>query len=80
MNICLIAVLGTGILCTGGSGGTQTVTVCPVIRQVDMAFQKRLAAEINALPPGTATEQMASEWLNLRDQARACEKLNKAKP
>jgi hypothetical protein len=35
-------------------------------------YQKRLAAELRALPAGSAIEQAVSEALSLRDQARAC--------
>lgn len=45
---------------------------CPSLVPRARAFQSRLAGELRALPPGTATEAALGEWLALRDQARAC--------
>jgi hypothetical protein len=65
-----VLVLGAR-LCFGEpvSGGHAA---CPSLRLHDRAFQSRLAAELRALPPGTATEAALGEWIALRDQARAC--------
>jgi hypothetical protein len=41
-------------------------------------YQKRLAAELRKLPPGSAIEGAVTEAISLRDQARACEELNRA--
>lgn len=49
-----------------------TVAVCPVIAPWGADYQKRLAAELRALPPGSAIEGAVAEALSLRDQARAC--------
>ena len=49
-----------------------TVAVCPVIAPWSADYQKRLAAELRRLPPGSATETAVAEALSLRDQARAC--------
>ena len=49
-----------------------TVAVCPVIAPWSAGYQKRLAAELRRLPPGSATERAVAEALSLRDQARAC--------
>lgn len=49
-----------------------TVPVCPVTVPRDRAFQRRLAAELRAGPPESATASAIVEWLSLRDQARAC--------
>jgi hypothetical protein len=46
--------------------------VCPVTAPWTADYQKRLAAELRALRPGSAIEQVVSEALSLRDQARAC--------
>jgi hypothetical protein len=35
-------------------------------------YQRRVAAEIKALPSGSAIEGAVAEALSLRDQARAC--------
>jgi hypothetical protein len=50
-----------------------TVAVCPVTAPWSADYQKRLAAELRALPPGSAIESAIAEAINLRDQARACE-------
>ena len=52
--------------------GQVTVAVCPVTAPWSVDYQKRLAAELRALPAGSAIEQAVSEALSLRDQARAC--------
>jgi hypothetical protein len=49
-----------------------TVAVCPITAPWSAGYQKRLAAELRALPVGSAIEQAVSEALSLRDQARAC--------
>ncbi|MEX0590604.1 MAG: hypothetical protein WD207_05915 [Xanthobacteraceae bacterium] len=49
-----------------------TVAVCPVTTPWSADYQKRLAAELRRLPPGSATENAIAEALSLRDQARAC--------
>ncbi len=54
---------------------TATVPVCAVISPRSRDFQRRLSAELRAMPPGSATESALSEWLSLRDQARACRSL-----
>jgi len=40
-------------------------------------YQKRLAAELRKLPPGSAIEGAIAEAISLRDQARACEEVNR---
>jgi hypothetical protein len=52
--------------------GQVTVAVCPIAAAWSVDYQKRLAAELRALPAGSAIEQAVSEALSLRDQARAC--------
>jgi hypothetical protein len=49
-----------------------TVAVCPVTAPWSADYQKRLAAELRAVPTGSAIEQAISEAISLRDQARAC--------
>lgn len=49
-----------------------TVAVCPRIAPWSADYQRRLVAELRALPPGSATESAIAEALSLRDQARAC--------
>jgi hypothetical protein len=52
-----------------------TIPVCSATSPHDRDFQRRLAAELRAVPPGSAAEIALSEWLSLRDQARACRSL-----
>ena len=61
-------------LCLGEPAEPRQVTiaVCPIIVPRDRDFQRQLGAELRALPPGAATMSAVSEWLSLRDQARAC--------
>jgi hypothetical protein len=55
-----------------------TVAVCPVITPWSADYQKRPAAELRRLPPGSAVEGAIAEAISLRDQARACEEVNRA--
>jgi hypothetical protein len=50
-----------------------TVAVCPQIAPWSADYQKKLAAELRALPPGSAVESAIAEALSLRAQARACQ-------
>jgi hypothetical protein len=74
--LCLgleIVLLGARLcLGTPDEAKTVTITVCPVTVARDRDFQRRLGAELRALPPVSATQSAISEWLSLRDQARAC--------
>ena len=54
-----------------------TVAVCPMVAPWSAEYQKRLAAELRKLPPGSAIEGAIAEAISLRDQARACEEVNR---
>ena len=54
-----------------------TVAVCPVIAPWSGDYQRRLAAELRALPQGSAVESAVAEAISLRDQARACAEINR---
>jgi hypothetical protein len=72
--LCLgleVIVLGAR-LCFAGPPSAATIPVCAVTTPRERDFQRRLAAELRALANGSATESALSEWLSLRDQARAC--------
>ena len=74
--LCLgleVIVLGAR-LCLGNPQIPQTVTipVCAVASPRDRDFQRRLSAELRSAASGSAMESALSEWLSLRDQARAC--------
>lgn len=49
-----------------------TVAVCPVEANWSLAYQRRLAGELRALPQGSALEGAVAEAVSLREQARAC--------
>lgn len=49
-----------------------TVAVCPVEASWSHAYQRQLAAELRALPDGSALVGAIQEAVSLRDQARAC--------
>lgn len=76
----MIACLGLEVillgarLCLGEPAEPKQVTiaVCPVIIQRGRDFQRRLGDEVRQLAPDSAIESALSEWLSLRDQARAC--------
>ncbi len=78
--ICLgleIAILGAR-LCFGAPQLQRvTIPVCAVTSPRDRDFQRRLANELKAAGPNSATEGAFSEWLSLRDQARACRALRR---
>ena len=44
----------------------MTVAVCPVIAPWSAVYQKRLAAELRALPPDSAIERAVAEAISLR--------------
>jgi hypothetical protein len=54
-----------------------TVAVCPVTAIWSADYQKRLAAELRALPQRSAIEGAVAEAISLRDQARACAEINR---
>jgi hypothetical protein len=75
--LCLgleVIVLGAR-LCLGNPQIPPTVTipVCAVTSPRDRDFQRRLSAELRS--SGPAVGSALSEWLSLRDQARACRSL-----
>lgn len=47
-------------------------SACPPVRDYPKAFVGQLAAELAALPAGTAIEDAIADYIVLRDQVRAC--------
>ena len=50
----------------------RVVGVCPPVVEYDAEFQTRAAAEVQALPEGSAINEMLSDYVVMREQARAC--------
>lgn len=46
--------------------------VCPPVRTWSREFQKRVAAELRAVPPDSALAAVAIQTIGDRDVARAC--------
>lgn len=69
-SLALLALCGLLAGCQTTSSVT-TVNVCSVIQTWTKEEQGRLQVELGRLP-APMTERMAAEWINLRDQARAC--------
>ena len=53
-------------------GGSETSVPCPPVVEYTAADQARVAAEVEALPEGAVIIRMLSDYVVLRDQARAC--------
>ncbi len=72
--LCLgleVIVLGAR-LCLGEAAPRTAVTACPVIVARSAIWQRALRDERLAAVPSPRTDEAISEWLSLRDQARAC--------
>lgn len=72
--LCLgleVIVLGVRF-CTGEPVLRAPDVVCGVIAEHSTVWQRQLRAERLAANPSPRTDEALSEWLSLRDQARAC--------
>jgi hypothetical protein len=72
--LCLgleVIVLGAR-LCLGEPALRAPDVVCPIITERNVAWQRALRAERLAAAGSPHTDEALAEWLNLRDQARAC--------
>ena len=47
--------------------------VCPPVVEYSREFQARAAHELNLLPEGSAIAEMLSDYVVMREQARACQ-------
>jgi hypothetical protein len=60
----------------GGCGTADTdrpaSAACPPVVGYGAELQARAAAEVNALPAGSAVADLLSDYAVMRDQARAC--------
>lgn len=66
-----VIVLGAR-LCFGEPAPRTAAAVCPVVVLRDTTWQRELRAERLGAAPSPRTDEALSEWLSLRDQARAC--------
>ncbi len=72
--LCLgleVVILGAR-LCFGEPSPPAAVTVCPLIVERSVAWQRALRTERLAASGSPRTDEALAEWLSLRDQARAC--------
>ena len=68
----LIALATVTIFLTGCARVASDHTACPPVVAYPAAFQDRAAAEVEALPTGSALETMLADYHVLRRQAAAC--------
>lgn len=59
-------------LCMGEPALRAPDAVCPIIAERSAAWQRALRRERLDSPGSPHTDEALSEWLSLRDQARAC--------
>jgi hypothetical protein len=52
--------------------GSDIQTTCPPVANYSVADQTRTADEVEALAEGAVIVRMLSDYIVLRDQARAC--------
>lgn len=60
------------IFLTGCARVASDHAACPPVVAYPAAFQHRAAAEVEALPTGSALETMLADYHVMRRQARAC--------
>lgn len=60
------------ILLAGCARVASDHTACPPVIEYPVAFQQRMAAEVEALPVGSAIEGMLADYHVMRRQAAAC--------
>lgn len=61
------------LLSACATGGSERVNaVCPPVVAYDQAVRDRAAAELEALPDGTALVGMMADYAVMRAQARVC--------
>jgi hypothetical protein len=48
------------------------IVVCPPLREWPLAYQRRLADELERQPKGTAIAELARQHLQLRERLRKC--------
>ncbi|AXX98616.1 hypothetical protein BAR1_12205 [Profundibacter amoris] len=53
-------------------GSERPTGVCPPVEEYDAGVLAQAAAEVQALPKGSAVVDMLSDYAVMREQARAC--------
>ncbi len=69
MRVALLALLSALGL---AACGTPPGIACPPVVAYSRAFEARLLAELEALPPSAALGEFVADAITLRDAARAC--------
>lgn len=66
--------LATSLLtgCVTGVFEPRIATVCPPVIEYSRRFQARAAEELALLPKGSAISELLSDYVMMREQARAC--------
>jgi hypothetical protein len=74
--MCLIAltVAAFNVLTIGDCAPPQSSRICPALPTYSRTFQKKLAAEIRAMPEDAAAPIFILDSSKLRDAIRACQK------
>ena len=66
-------VLVTSLLSACATVSSERFTgVCPPVVAYDDGFEARAAEEVQALPEGSALNEMLSDYAVMREQARVC--------
>ncbi len=66
-------VIVTSLLSACATVNSESVIgVCPPVVEYDAELQTRAAAEVQALPEGSAVVEMLSDYAVMREQVRAC--------
>ncbi|SEO15888.1 hypothetical protein SAMN04489859_103935 [Paracoccus alcaliphilus] len=68
----LIALGIVMIFLSGCARAASDHAACPPVVEYPAEFQQRAAAEVHALPPGSAVEGMLADYHVMRRQAAAC--------
>ena len=72
LAVLAIAAISLAGCVTAGSD-RPPAAACPTVVGYDAELQERAAAEVEALPEGSAVAELLSDYAVMRDQARACD-------
>ena len=70
----VVLAIAASLLGGCGTAGSDrpTAVACPPVVGYGAELQARAAAEVDALPAGSAVADLLSDYAVMRDQARAC--------